>query len=79
MLEEVISKTNGIIPGLQCPEQATLDEVAAAAVQCLNHSVSAVVGGIARSSGGQSCELATAPLNTIYARHKGKLSGPVPF
>jgi fructose-bisphosphate aldolase class 1 len=70
MPEEVISKPNRIIPGFQCPEQATIDEVAAASVQYLNQSVAAVVGGIVHLSGGKSGELATAHLNAIHLRHK---------
>ncbi len=78
-LEGMILKPNMIMPGLQCPEQATVDEVADATVQCLLQSVPAAVGGIAFLSGGQSGELATAHLNAIHVRHGTELPWPLSF
>ena len=51
MLEGVIIKPNMVIPGLNCPKQASIDEVADATIQCLLHSVPAAIGGIAFLSG----------------------------
>ena len=79
LLEGMILKPNMIIPGLQCTEQATIDEVANSTVQCLLQSVPAAVGGIAFLSGGQSGELASAHLNAIHVRHRAKLPWPITF
>jgi fructose-bisphosphate aldolase class I len=65
MLEGVILKPNMVLPGLACPTQESVHEVAAATVQCLLRSVPAAVAGIAFLSGGQSARLASARLNAI--------------
>jgi fructose-bisphosphate aldolase class I len=64
-LEAMILKPNMVLPGLTCPIQETVDEVAAASVRCLLRSVPAAVPGIALLSGGQSAELASARLNAM--------------
>ncbi len=65
MLEGVILKPNMVLPGLTCPTQASVDEVAAATVNCLRRVVPAAVPGIAFLSGGQPAELASARLNAM--------------
>jgi len=70
MLEGVILKPNMVLPGLICPQQATVDEVADATVNCLLRTVPAAAAGIAFLSGGQSCELASARLNTMNLKFK---------
>jgi len=60
MLEGMILKPNMVLPGLACPNQETVDQVADATVGCLLRSVPAAVPGIAFLSGGQSGELASA-------------------
>jgi fructose-bisphosphate aldolase class I len=65
MLEGMILKPNMVLPGLACPEQDQVDEVAEATVRCLRHVVPAAVPGIAFLSGGQSGELASARLNAM--------------
>jgi fructose-bisphosphate aldolase class I len=65
MLEGVILKANMVLPGLDCPNQESVDEVAAATVKCLLRTVPAAVAGIAFLSGGQSAELASARLNAM--------------
>jgi len=79
MLEGMILKPNMIIPGLQCPKQATADEVADATINCLLQSVPAAVAGIAFLSGGQSGELATAHLNAMHVKYNSKLPWPLTF
>ena len=79
MLDGMILKPNMITPGLQCSEQAALDQVADATIQCLLQSVPAAVAGIAFLSGGQSGELATAHLNTMHVRHGAELPWPLTF
>jgi fructose-bisphosphate aldolase class I len=68
MLEGVILKPNMVLPGLACPTQESVQEVAAATVQCLLRSVPEAVAGIAFLSGGQSARLASARLNAINLR-----------
>ena len=65
MLEGMILKPNMVLPGLACPKQETVDEVADATVRCLLRAVPAAVPGIAFLSGGQSGELASARLNAM--------------
>ncbi len=79
MLEGVIVKPNMVIPGLSCPKQASIDEVADATIQCLLQSVPASIGGIAFLSGGQSRELASAHLNAMHVRYQSKLPWPLTF
>jgi fructose-bisphosphate aldolase class I len=79
MLEGVILKPNMVTPGLSCSEQATIDAVADATIQCLLQSVPAAVAGIAFLSGGQSGELATAHLNAMHVRYKSNLPWPLTF
>jgi len=65
MLEGMILKPNMVLPGLDCPKQEAVDEVAAATVKCFLRVVPAAVPGIAFLSGGQSAELASARLNAM--------------
>jgi fructose-bisphosphate aldolase class I len=79
MLEGMILKPNMVLPGLTCPAQETVDEVADVTVRCLLHAVPAAVGGIAFLSGGQTAELASARLNAMNARFKSRLPWAVAF
>jgi len=79
LLEGMILKPNMVLPGLTCPRQNTVDEVADATVQCLLRAVPAAVGGIAFLSGGQSSELASARLNAMNARSKLRLPWDLSF
>ena len=54
----MILKPNMVFPGLTCPKQETMDEVADAAVMCLLRAVPCPSGD-AFLSGGQSGELAS--------------------
>ena len=54
-----------VLPGLACPEQASVDEAADATLRCLLENVPAAVAGVAFLSGGQSGALAAARLNAI--------------
>jgi fructose-bisphosphate aldolase class I len=72
MLEGVILKPNMVLPGLSCPTQETVDEVADATVQSLLRSVPAAVPGIAFLSGGQPAKLASARLNAMNVRFKAR-------
>jgi len=79
MLEGMILKPNMVLPGLACPEQKTVDEVADATVRCLLRAVPAAVPGIAFLSGGQSGELASARLNAMNIRFKLRLPWALAF
>jgi fructose-bisphosphate aldolase class I len=69
-LEGMILKPNMVLPGLTCPRQEGVDEVADATVRCLLRAVPAAVPGIAFLSGGQPSELASARLNAMNVRFK---------
>jgi fructose-bisphosphate aldolase class I len=68
LLEAMVLKPNMVLPGLACPVQESVQEVAAATVQCLLRTVPAAVAGIAFLSGGQSGDLASARLNAMHSR-----------
>lgn len=78
-LEGMILKPNMVLPGLTCPKQKTVDEVADATVKCLLRTVPAAVPGIAFLSGGQSAELASARLNAMNVRFKLRLPWALAF
>jgi fructose-bisphosphate aldolase class I len=79
MLEGMILKPNMIVPGLACPRQESIDEVADATIKCLLRTVPAAVPGIAFLSGGQSSELASTRLNAMNVRFKSKLPWELSF
>jgi fructose-bisphosphate aldolase class I len=79
MLEGMILKPNMVLPGLICPTQETVDEVADATVRCLLRAVPVAVPGIAFLSGGQSGELASARLNAMNVRFKSRLPWALAF
>ena len=79
MLEGMILKPNMVLPGLTCPKQESVDEVADATVNCLLRAVPAAVPGIAFLSGGQSAELASARLNAMNVRFKSRLPWALAF
>jgi fructose-bisphosphate aldolase class I len=79
MLEGTILKPNMVLPGLSCPKQETVNEVADATVKCLLRAVPAAVSGIAFLSGGQSGELASSRLNAMNIRFKSQLPWRIAF
>ena len=64
-LEGIVLKPNMIVPGMKCPQQASVDEVAERTVKILKRCCPAAVPGIAFLSGGQSDEDATAHLDAM--------------
>jgi fructose-bisphosphate aldolase class I len=72
-LEGMLLKPNMVLSGYDCPQQASVDEVAEQTLRCLRHNVPAAVPGIVFLSGGQTDEAATAHLDAIN-RH-----GPQPW
>jgi fructose-bisphosphate aldolase class I len=79
MFEGMLLKPNMVLPGLKCPKQEAVDEVADATVKCLLRVVPAAVPGIAFLSGGQSSELASARLNAMNLRFKSRLPWALAF
>ncbi|MDY0191075.1 MAG: class I fructose-bisphosphate aldolase [Desulfuromonas sp.] len=79
LLEGMILKPNMVVPGLSCPKQETVDEVAAATIKCFLRRVPAAVPAIAFLSGGQSGELASARLNAMNVRFRGQLPWALTF
>ncbi len=79
MLEGMILKPNMVVPGLTCPQQDSVDDVADATVRCLLRAVPAAVPGIAFLSGGQTAELASARLNAMNVRFKSRLPWALAF
>lgn len=73
MLEGMLLKPNMVLPGLTCPEQNSVEDVADATMQCLLRTVPAAVPGVAFLSGGQSAELASARLNAMHVRFGSRL------
>ncbi len=78
-LDEMILKPNMILPGLNCAERPSLDQVAEATVNCLKGSVPIDVAGIAFLSGGQPAKLASARLSTMNFLHRADLPWPLAF
>jgi len=79
LLEGILLKPNMVLPGLTCPRQETVVEVADTTVKCLLRSVPASVPGIAFLSGGQSGELASARLNAMNVRYRSRLPWALAF
>ena len=66
-LEGMVLKPNMVISALDCPEQASVEQVANMTLKCLKENVPSAVTGIAFLSGGQSSDAATAHLNAMNA------------
>lgn len=79
MLEGMILKPNMVLPGLSCPVQESVEEVAEATVNCLLQSVPAAVPGIGFLSGGQSAQLASSRLNDMNLKFKTKMPWGLTF
>jgi fructose-bisphosphate aldolase class I len=73
VLEASLLKPNMVLPGKDCPEQATDDEIAEATITAMRQTVPAAVPGLVFLSGGQSDEQATARLDAMNRR------GPQPW
>ncbi|QSX78617.1 class I fructose-bisphosphate aldolase [Agrilutibacter solisilvae] len=65
VLEGTILKASMVVPGTTSGEKVSIEEVAAATLQCLKSTVPAILPGIVFLSGGQSDEDATAHLNAM--------------
>jgi len=72
-VEHTILKASMVIAGKDCPQQASVQQVAAATIRCLKRTVPAALPGVVFLSGGQSDEDATAHLDAMNKR------GPHPW
>lgn len=79
LLEGLLLKPNMVLPGLNGPQQASLEDVANATVQSLLRTVPAAVPGIVFLSGGQSAELASARLNAMNLQFKSDVPWTLSF
>lgn len=79
LLEGMILKPNMVVPGLNCPQQDSVEEVADKTVQCMLRTVPAAVPGIAFLSGGQTCQAASARLNQMNIRHGNRVPWALAF
>ena len=64
-LEGMVLKPNMVLSGYNCPEKASVEQVAELTVRVFKRCVPSAVPGIAFLSGGQSDERATAHLNAM--------------
>lgn len=78
-LEGMLLKPNMILPGLECARQEDVDEVADFTVRAFLRVVPAAVPGVAFLSGGQSAELASARLNAMNLRFRGRMPWALSF
>ena len=78
-LEGMLLKPNMVLPGEDCADQSSLEAIADATVNCFLRTVPAAVPGIAFLSGGQSAELASARLNAMNVRFRGRMPWALAF
>lgn len=77
--DRMILKPSMVISGKDCPQQASVEEVAKATITCLLKNVPATVAGIAFLSGGQSMEQSSAHLNAMNQMFGSQCPWPVTF
>ena len=78
-LQGMLLKPNMVLPGLTCPVQHSVNEVADATFECLSRTVPAAVPGVAFLSGGQAGALASARLNAMNVRFRSRLPWALTF
>jgi len=79
VLEQMVLKPSMVISGADCPQQASVEEVAERTVKCLLRTVPAAVPGCAFLSGGQNDEVATLHLNAMNQMFGDKLPWRLTF
>ena len=77
--DQMVLKPSMVISGKDCPQQASVEEVAKATISCLLKNVPATVAGIAFLSGGQSKEQSSAHLNAMNQMFGDQCPWPVTF
>ncbi|MCZ6872860.1 MAG: fructose-bisphosphate aldolase class I [bacterium] len=66
-LQGMLLKPNMVLSGKDCPQQASVEEVAETTLRCLRRVIPAAMPGIVFLSGGQSAKQATEHLNAMNA------------
>jgi fructose-bisphosphate aldolase, class I len=79
LLEGMLLKPNMVLPGEASADQSPLEAIADATVGCFLRTVPAAVPGIAFLSGGQSAKLASARLNAMNLRCRGRTPWDLTF
>ncbi len=79
LLDGMLLKPNMVLPGEKCADQASLERIADTTVECFLRTVPAAVPGIAFLSGGQSSALASARLNAMNVRFRGRMPWALAF
>lgn len=64
-LEGMLIKTNMVLPGRDCPEQASLNEVAEATLRTFKLTIPAAIPGVVFLSGGQGTRVSTERLDAM--------------
>jgi fructose-bisphosphate aldolase, class I len=77
VLEAMLLKPNMVLSGKDCPQQASVQEVAQATLHCMKRVVPAAVPGLVFLSGGQSDVQATEHLNAM--NHLGRVPWQLSF
>ncbi|MEO7117061.1 MAG: class I fructose-bisphosphate aldolase [Caldimonas sp.] len=79
LLEGMLLKPNMVLPGADAVDASSIDAVADATVGCLLRVVPAAVPGVAFLSGGQASKLASARLNAMNVRFRGRMPWALAF
>ena len=79
LLEGMLLKPNMVVPGADAAEPAGVDAVADVTIGCFLRVVPAAVPGIAFLSGGQPSKLASAHLNAMNVRFRGRMPWALAF
>jgi fructose-bisphosphate aldolase class I len=79
VLEGMLLKPNMVLPGEDAADQSSVDAVADVTVGCFLRVVPAAVPGVAFLSGGQPSKLASAHLNAMNVRFRGRLPWSLAF
>ena len=79
LLEGMLLKPNMVLAGADAADQGSVEAVADATVGCFLHAVPAAVPGITFLSGGQPSKLASAHLNAMNLRFRGRMPWALAF
>jgi fructose-bisphosphate aldolase, class I len=79
VLEGMLLKPSMILPGESAADRGSVETVADATIGCFLRVVPAAVAGIAFLSGGQPSKLASAHLNAMNLRFRGRMPWPLAF
>ena len=78
-LEGIVLKPNMVVSGIDCKNQASIEEVSQRTVDCLKETVPDSVPGCAFLSGGQTNNAATEHLNSMNANYANSLPWNLTF